>query len=253
MTHLWASRRGLTESELLELPHAVWSPLYLALHESLVSRSGLLNFFHDFLRKAVENRYLSTTNEKIAAHLSIADYFDSREIDDRKIDELPWQLRQAESWERLKDCVTDLDIFLKLRTDERQYELMGYWLAMGDRFDMVKEYNASLDLYEKASPSEKDLAYMLNDLAIFLNMNVKLEGAEPLYRRALDISEKILGHEHPDTALSLNSLAVLLYNKGDYEGAKTYMRKALIIFEKIQGPEHPNTVNIRNNLKALGG
>jgi len=134
MTLLWTARRGLSEIELLELlelPHAVWSPLYLALHESLVSRSGLLNFFHDFLRKAVENRYLTNTNEKNAAHLSIADYLDSREIDDRKVDELPWQLRQVENWERLKDCVTGPDIFLKLSTYERQNELMGYLACYG--------------------------------------------------------------------------------------------------------------------------
>ena len=67
MTLIWASRRGLSENEIKELlssrdnplPHAYWSPLYLALEESLVSRSGLLTFFHDYLRKAVQDRYLS--------------------------------------------------------------------------------------------------------------------------------------------------------------------------------------------------
>jgi hypothetical protein len=47
---LWAARRGLTESELLHalgtsgrpLPRAVWSPLFLAMSDSLVSRQGLL-------------------------------------------------------------------------------------------------------------------------------------------------------------------------------------------------------------------
>lgn len=115
---IWASRRGLSETELLELlgtpenpmPRAFWSPLYLALEESLVSRSGLLTFFHNFLRQAVELRYLTTTEEKKLAHLTIAYYFDKKELDDRKVDELPWQLCEAVSWERLRVCVTDMDM-----------------------------------------------------------------------------------------------------------------------------------------------
>jgi hypothetical protein len=59
---LWAARQGLNESELLkilDIPQAIWSPLYLALQNALVSREGLLSFFHDYLKQAVENRYLS--------------------------------------------------------------------------------------------------------------------------------------------------------------------------------------------------
>jgi hypothetical protein len=48
MTLLWAARRGLSEAELLEImnvPPITWSPLYLAMKESLVTRSGILGFF----------------------------------------------------------------------------------------------------------------------------------------------------------------------------------------------------------------
>jgi len=69
---IWASRRGLSETELLELlgtpdnpmPRAFWSPLCLALEDSLVRRSGLLTFFHDFLRQAVAERYLPAPRTK---------------------------------------------------------------------------------------------------------------------------------------------------------------------------------------------
>ena len=73
--YLAAARRGLTESELLQLlspsenpandplPRSFWSPLYLALDESLVSRDGRLGFFHDFLRKAVVESYLSDKSD----------------------------------------------------------------------------------------------------------------------------------------------------------------------------------------------
>jgi hypothetical protein len=37
------------------------------------------------------------------------------------------------------------------------------------------------------------------------------EGAQPLYERALEARERVLGKEHPDTLASVNNLAVLLY------------------------------------------
>ncbi len=68
MSLVWVSRRGLTESEILDildLPHSVWAPLHLALEEALVSRSGFLYFFHDYMKQAVEARYLRPTNRYI--------------------------------------------------------------------------------------------------------------------------------------------------------------------------------------------
>jgi len=79
------AQRGLTESELLELlsnasqpvkqplPRHYWSPLYLALEDSLVSREGQLGFFHDYLRQAVLREYLDEEHEKNAAHGRMAD------------------------------------------------------------------------------------------------------------------------------------------------------------------------------------
>jgi nephrocystin-3 len=78
--YLATARRGLTESELLQLlsssgnpaneplPRSIWSPLYLALEESLVSRNGRLGFFHDFLRQAVEQEYLDEESEVRKIH-----------------------------------------------------------------------------------------------------------------------------------------------------------------------------------------
>lgn len=174
MSLIWASRRGLIESELLELlgtngnplRRASWSPLFLATEEALISKSGMLNFFHDYLRAAVEARYLNGKELQQAAHLKLADYFEKRQLDERKVDEFPWQLRQAESWERLKDCTTDVKTFLVLLR-EKQYELMGYWLGIGSRFDIGREYGEMLDTYEITAPAAADLAVVLNETAFF--------------------------------------------------------------------------------------
>jgi nephrocystin-3 len=80
-----AARRGLAESELLELlsesstpaaqplPRHYWSPLYLALEDSLVSRDGQLSFFHDYLRQAVLREYLDEEHEQDAANGRLAE------------------------------------------------------------------------------------------------------------------------------------------------------------------------------------
>ena len=81
---IWASDRGLYENELLELlrdrndplPRAIWSPFYLAIQESLVNRSGQLNFFHDYLRQAVKNKYLRSRKEEFEVHKQLSKYYE---------------------------------------------------------------------------------------------------------------------------------------------------------------------------------
>ncbi len=91
----------------------------------------------------------------------------------------------------------------------------------------------------------------LSNVALSLEAKGDLAGAEPLFRSALDIAEKTLGPDHPDTAGSLNNLAALLESKGDYAGAEPLFRRALAIAEKTLGPNHPNTAMALDNLAGL--
>jgi tetratricopeptide (TPR) repeat protein len=91
----------------------------------------------------------------------------------------------------------------------------------------------------------------LNNVALSLESKGDLDGAEPLFRGALEIAEKTLGPDHPDTAGTLNNLAGLLESKGDYAGAEPLYRRALAIAEKTLGPNHPNTATSLDNLAGL--
>jgi len=251
---LWAARWGLHESELLMLlavPQAIWSPLYLALQNALVSRAGLLNFFHDYLRQAVEARYLSSSLKKRAVHRQLADYFEQQEeVDSRLAGELPYQLELAGEKERLQACISEMPMFLQFIKDDKEYELWGYWLRLGTRDEMVAAYLSGLADYEK-TVSQKDLAEALNQLGYFFCTVGYSSAAEPLFQRALEIHEKVLGTEHPDTASSVNNLAYLLQDKGDYSAAEPLYQRALKIREKVLGPEHPDTALSVNNLAYL--
>jgi len=251
---LWAARRGLRESELLAIfpiPQAIWSPLYLALQNALVSRAGLLSFFHDYLRQAVERRYLPSRSDQQGWHLRLADYFDNQEIDGRVADELPWQLEQAGEKERLRSCISNIPMFLQFE-DDKGYELWGYWLGLDPDKTMVGAYGESLVRYEETEkPKEKHLGYVLNELGRFFDKVGYFDSAEPLYRRALAIREEVLGPKHPLTANSLNNLAGLLQAQGDFDSAEPLYRRALEIWEDVLGPKHPHTATSLNNLAGL--
>ncbi len=255
MTLLWAARQGLSEPELLEimddLPPLLWSPLYLALLDSLVTCSGLLTFSHEFLRQAVHARYIKTPETEKAAHLRIADYFEQRDIDQRKIEELPWQIMKAKLWQRLKDCITNIEMFLELMSDERQYELTSYWLTFGKRFDMVAEYTIIINLFEQSNPDTLRLSLLIDKITIFLALNARYEEALPLAQKALDIKETIFGPNHLNVADALTLLAGQYLMSGRFEEAELLERKALGIYEAAHGPSHMQVAVHLDNLGAI--
>jgi tetratricopeptide (TPR) repeat protein len=55
----------------------------------------------------------------------------------------------------------------------------------------------------KAHP---DTATSLNNLAYLYQAKGDYDSAEPLYKRALEIAEKVLGAEHPNTVIFRNNL-----------------------------------------------
>ena len=127
LVRLWAARRGLSETELLQslgaegspLPRAVWSPLYLSASDALVNRGGLLIFAHDFLRAAVRKAYLPTTGYQQHAHRTLAVYFDRQPFGSRRLDEQPWQCQEAAEWQSLADMMADPPLLYALWKKER--------------------------------------------------------------------------------------------------------------------------------------
>lgn len=102
-------------------------------------------------------------------------------------------------------------------------------------------------------------AYLLNQFALFLGAQARFHEAEPLFRRALAISEAAYGENHPTVAIRLNNLAVLHYAKGDYAEAEPLSRRAveiLLKFTRDTGHRHPHlagdTMNYAGILRKNG-
>ncbi len=134
MTFAWASRRGLSEAELLDLlgaggeplPGAQWVQFHNAAEDLLINKSGLVGFAHDYVRKAIEDRYLPTDEDQQAVHLRLADYLADQELSPRVIDELPWQLCEANSWHQLYDLLGNL-VFFSEAWQEDRFEIKRFW------------------------------------------------------------------------------------------------------------------------------
>ena len=126
LTLLASARRGLSERELQELVAGLAAaddlfPVLRQLRPYLLSRAGLIDFYHLSLARAVGECYLGSPTKKGVMHARLAEYFrdkpdwqraarsgDARRANARKADELPWQLLQAEQWDGLRQCLTDI-------------------------------------------------------------------------------------------------------------------------------------------------
>jgi hypothetical protein len=223
---LWVARRGLSETELLELlgaegsplPRAYWSPLFLAAESSLTSRSGLLGFFHDYLRAAVEHRYLYEEQARQARHLRIADYFAPRELGSRKIDELPWQLARAQAWQRLADLLADLE-FLEFAWEADQFEVETAWAQVeaNSSLRMVDGYRPVMDAPAGHPASQ-----------VFIVARLELVTGHPEQALALQTYLVERYRKTGDSAglqASLGNQAVTLRARGDLDGAMTLLKE----------------------------
>jgi nephrocystin-3 len=160
MSAIWASRFGLTETELLEitkLTRYALSEFLIALEFHLMRRSGLYTFFHNYLRQAVEFRYLYTEDEKKFAHSKLAEYFSTREYSTRRRDEEPWQWQQASELRSLEQCLRDPQMAAMFESDREVYEAFSYWKSLPE----ISIYKAYEEIIQnpKVSDEIKFLAY----------------------------------------------------------------------------------------------
>lgn len=141
LTLLASARRGLSERELLDLVEGPGVPIAASqsdlfpvlrqLRPYLLSRGGLIDFYHRNLRKAVCERYLPSEVQQRQAHGRLADYFhaqdywlesleaqrqrapifppNARLANVRKVTELSWQWFRAKQWTELEGVLCDFE------------------------------------------------------------------------------------------------------------------------------------------------
>ena len=96
-----------------------------------------------------------------------------------------------------------------------------------------------------------ELISVLIRAADYLCQRAQYEQAEPLYLRALSLSEQALGHDHPQVAFPLYGLADLYREQGRYAEAEPLFRSALHIWEQEPAQEYPEMADLLNSLAIL--
>jgi nephrocystin-3 len=291
LTLIWTARRGLSETELLEImeiPPLVWSPLSLALQDSLVSRSGLLTFFHTHFRAAVHTKYIRTSESEKAARLRLADYFEQGDDTRRKIEELPWQLEKAFEWERLQTLLQALPFLQKMWSWD-WIEVVTVWTRLMKETDcrIASSYSSILSklpdyeayheilygLFFQLAHYDESLMIAQAQVAAFSNA----DGSVTIFDRACGRSYQNVGKTHEelgdyDAALEnyekareifqtisdrkqvaiINTLIGVIHLHGKrYEQAQAYLTEALNDFSSLYGSDNSYTAGVFVNLAAL--
>ncbi len=189
LTLLASARRGLSERELHELVAGLNGaddlfPVLRQLRPYLLSRAGLLDFYHRNLFKAVRERYLPSEEQRRQTHGRLAEYFSAqdywlesleeqrkraktlpptpRPVNVRKVDELPWQLLQATDWQKSEQLLTDL-AFLEAKAEA------------GMVFDLAADFSVAI----RGLPADRPLLQILRLLVEAIRRNIDFISRHP--------------------------------------------------------------------------
>jgi nephrocystin-3 len=248
-----ASRTGLSEAELLEVTgvsRLELSRLLFVFDYHLIHRDGLVGFFHEFLQRAVETRYMPTDEIVRARHAGLGRYFSQQPYDGRRSDEEPWQWQQAGEHERLCSSIGSIDMFRLLGTTEKQYELLGYWLALGERYDMVDIYRRSFEEWEESHSDRGELLDLLRQLGQFFIAASRLDAAGEMFQRELDI---VTHSEASDAEMAgaYNDVGSWQFHRGLYREAGTSYSEALRLLERSGEGEGQKLCGLLDSLSAV--
>lgn len=121
----------------------------------------------------------------------------------------------------------------------------------GREKDAIELYERAVAEGEKLGPNQRGFAVILNNLAGLYSTRQQYVRAIQLYRRALEISEKIFGPDSPEVAMSLSNLSFPLNAQGKETEAVRVLKRALEI-SLMSAERRPDALYlVSNNLAEL--
>lgn len=173
------------------------------------------SFSHEIYREVVYDKYIRTKHELIQWHYFMASYFDQLPTCERKLVALPFHLEFAGAWSKVKNCLTDINMFQLWWTPKFKTDFIKFWASLtrvnkresldphgrsghhgtkgetGSKqekdtrphYDVVEEYVKSLDEFKREEhPSDEQLASIILLISDFL-----LEFAELGHEASADV------------------------------------------------------------------
>ncbi len=263
------SRAGLAETHLLGASGVARVELSMLLHAldyHLLRTNGRINFFHKYLQRAVESRYLSDADVKLETHRSLSEYFIHEfqqipltlesGIDTTVIREMLYQLSKAKQQEKLREALLSPLVLQTMFQGETEYEFLHYWKSLGDQdiallyeqtaagsspiyaltlarlYRTVGAWSATEKKLEEvvATGSEDDTLIALGALGDLRMLRGKpalaLEAYQQKHRLALERSDE------DASAAALGGIGAILLERGDYETAFSQFQAMLKLCQK---------------------
>lgn len=237
---IWASRRGLTESEIIHLTgisRLDLTQVLVGLEYHLIQRDGHVSFFHVHLQSAVQKRYLQGVEREHEAHAELARHFRFQSPSPRRAQEEPWQWREAGDLEQVRLAITDPENLRYFAGDGlQQYEFLGYWLLFEDKKALAKEVVKRSTELEHVDKEERALYY--EKVGSFLNLAGEYEEAATLLEQAVKLLEK--STDELRRASAMTRLGELYESTAKYDKAEKLYLDALDVRSRLLGENHPD-------------
>ena len=232
------SRSGLSETELLALTglkRLDLSHLLFAFDYHLIRRDDLLGFFHNYLRYAVEQRYL-TDEVRDETHHRIATYFKEEKPDKRTSQEIVWQYRSLENHDQLAHVLTSIPSFVSIYEGESRYEVLSTWKGLIEAGKNPQElYLKSLKEYKSTLPEPEELINTLSLVVDLLHALGYWNTIVELSNERLDISTRI--NDRKEMAKAELGLGRLHTGFGDLDQAIVHTTRAEVLYKGLNDRE----------------
>ncbi len=232
MALIFCSRRGLDETDLAEMTgigRLKLSTMLSGLDYHLVRKDGVLTFFHDYLRRAVEKRYLMEASSREERYRMLAEYFEGSEVTLPRSLELLHALEALDDRTRLQAALSDIERFVDLWKSEEQ-EVLRLWSSY-EMTEVVEAYRRGVDRWEEKERSSHEELEVRRQVAGLYDRIGAWSAAEEEQRRCLELVRATGDREVEGTTLAL--LAGLVRRLGRMDEAEQLARESEQIAREI--------------------
>jgi serine/threonine-protein kinase len=115
----------------------------------------------------------------------------------------------------------------------------------------VAPLEPAVEAIARSTGDELTQAFALHSLGYVLQKQGRYQEAREKLTQALELRQKLLGPEHPESATTLQLLGHVNWWLGNYEQALVESERALAVKTKALGPEHPETIAALNTTAAV--
>jgi nephrocystin-3 len=248
MEAICVSRSGLYQHELLAIAKvtpAKWASIQNALDESLYESSGKISFGHDYLRKAVQDRYELTGKRKLNLHRRLAEWFTKQDLDERVAHELPWQWRQGEDYEKLRGFLLNLmNVSAMGKAGILWTEFHHYWRCCGGEA-AAQNYLQIIQEVLGGNPTEEQFK-RIDILSDFVSKCRWDFTSVKLSRLHLSLGERIYGEDRMETLKVMSRLGInlsMIWSEDAHQEAELLLEKVYTNRMVDLGPCHPETLD----------